>query len=87
MGFKIIQYMALGIPSVVSPVGANRDLVTHGENGFSANSATEWVEALDALLAPGGLARRVGAEGRRTVLRSYSLTVVSRRLVDLLRAV
>jgi len=85
--FKAIQYMAQGIPSVVSPVGANRDLVTHGENGFLAETAAEWVEALDALLAPGGLARRVGAEGRRTVLRSYSLNVVSRRLVELLRAV
>ena len=82
--FKAIQYMALGIPCVVSPVGANRDLVIHGENGFLADGAGEWVEALDALLSPGGLARRIGAAGRQTVLCSYSLDVVSRRLVDLL---
>ena len=85
--FKAIQYMALGVPCVVSPVGANRDLVTHGENGLLASNADEWVDALDALLSSQELARRLGAEGRRTVLGSYSLEVVSRRLVELLRAV
>ena len=85
--FKAIQYMALGVPCVVSPVGANRELVTHGENGLLAGNADEWVDALDALLSSQELARRLGAEGRRTVLGSYSLEVVSRRLVKLLRAV
>jgi len=85
--FKAIQYMSLGIPTVASPVGANRDLITAGENGFLAGSAAEWVEALDALITSADLARRLGDAGRQTVLEGYSLEVVSRRLVGLLRAV
>jgi glycosyltransferase involved in cell wall biosynthesis len=85
--FKAIQYMALGIPAVVSPVGANRELVRHGENGFLASEPAAWIEALDALLSSPELAARVAAEGRRTVVARYSLEVTSRRLLELLRQV
>jgi glycosyltransferase involved in cell wall biosynthesis len=85
--FKAIQYMALGIPAVASPVGANRELIRSGENGFLAAQAAEWVHAVDALLTSPRLSRRLGDAGRRTVVESYSAEVVSRRLVELLRAV
>jgi glycosyltransferase involved in cell wall biosynthesis len=85
--FKAIQYMALGLPCVASPVGANRDLVTDGANGFLADSTSEWIEAIDALLSSEELSRRIAAEGRRTVVERYSLDVVSPRLVQLLRSV
>jgi glycosyltransferase involved in cell wall biosynthesis len=79
--FKAIQYMSLGRPTVLSPVGMNRELVRDGENGFLAADAGEWVDALDRLLSDPALAARIGEEGRRTVLRDYSLDVVARRLV------
>src|SRR5208283_4737563 len=41
-GLKLIQYMASGLPVVASPIGANREIVTHGHNGFLASSPTEW---------------------------------------------
>lgn len=83
--FKALQYMALGIPAVVSPVGMNREVIAHGENGFLAGSAEEWVEALDGLLSDAALAARVGAEGRRTAVREYSLDVTATRLIGFLR--
>ena len=82
--FKAIQYMALGIPAVASPVGMNAEVIQHGESGFLAHGGRDWVEALDGLLSDPELAKRVGESGRRRVEERYSLRVVSRRLVEIL---
>ena len=85
--FKAIQYMALGIPVVASPVGMNRDLIRDGVNGFLAADGSAWFSALDALLADGDLARRVGAAGRATVERDYALSREGPRVAGLVRDV
>jgi glycosyltransferase involved in cell wall biosynthesis len=85
--FKAIQYMSLGIPAVASPVGMNVEVIRPGESGYLPQDGQGWVSALDALLSDHGLAARIGAEGRRTVLQDYSLEVLSRRLVGILRTV
>jgi glycosyltransferase involved in cell wall biosynthesis len=41
-GFKGLQYMALEIPSVMSPVGVNTSIVDHGKNGFLCQSLQGW---------------------------------------------
>jgi len=80
--FKAIQYMALGCPAVVSPVGMNREVVRHGENGFLADADEEWIEALDRLLSDPELTARMGDRARRDVVRDYSLKVVARQLLE-----
>jgi glycosyltransferase involved in cell wall biosynthesis len=85
--FKAIQYMALGIPVVASPVGMNRDLIRDGVNGFLAADGPAWVSALDALLGDAALARRIGAEGRATVERDYALSREGPRVAALVRDV
>jgi len=85
--FKAIQYMALGIPAVVAPVGMNRDLVHDGENGLLAARPEDWVAAIDRLLEDSSLERRIGSAGRATVETGYALDVVSRRVVQALETV
>lgn len=85
--FKAIQYMALGIPAVVSAVGMNRELVRDGVNGFLPEDDAAWVRALDALLGDASLRARLASEGRATVERDYSLEALSARLVSILRDV
>lgn len=82
--FKLLQYMALGIPAVASPVGVNRDLVQDGQNGFLALDDDEWFERLQGLLVDSELRQRIAGAGRRTVETQYSLDVISPRLVNLL---
>jgi glycosyltransferase involved in cell wall biosynthesis len=71
-GMKALQYMALGIPPVVSPVGANAAIVRDGVNGFYARTEDEWIDRLALLLEDEPLRRSLGQEGRRTVEESYS---------------
>ncbi|MCV2877668.1 glycosyltransferase family 4 protein [Sedimentimonas flavescens] len=86
-GYKLIQYMACGLPVVASPVGVNREIVEHGVNGFLAETETEWREALTTLLSNSELRERMGIAGRRKVEMQYSLQVQSPRLADLLAAI
>lgn len=83
-GYKLIQYMACGLPVVASPVGVNAEIVEHGVNGFLANSPQEWEDALTTLLTDSALRQRMGQAGRRKVEEHYSLQVTGPRLVDLL---
>lgn len=53
-GFKIIQYMAMGIPAVASPVGFNSELITHGRDGFLCPDPSGWEECLQALITDPG---------------------------------
>jgi glycosyltransferase involved in cell wall biosynthesis len=83
---KALQYMALGIPTVVSPVGANRDVIRDGVDGFYATTTEEWVARLEQLLLDAALRRRIGLAGRRRVEAEFSAAVHAPRVLDVLRA-
>ena len=86
-GYKLIQYMACGLPVVASPVGVNKDIVEHGVNGFLATSEDEWRLAIDTLLSDAELRGRMGAAGRKKIEEHYSLQVWGPRVASLLRSV
>jgi glycosyltransferase involved in cell wall biosynthesis len=86
-GYKLIQYMACGLPVVASPVGVNQQLVEHGVNGFLATTEEEWRLALETLATDKNLRHRMGAAGRRLVEAKYSIQTTAPELVQLLRAV
>lgn len=71
-GLKALQYMALGIATIVSPVGVNAEIVEPGRNGFHARSTEEWEDSLLRLLTEPDLRERLGQAGRRTVEEGYS---------------
>ena len=85
-GYKLIQYMACGLPVVASPVGVNKEIVQQGETGELAGSAAEWVQAIERLVMDAALRGRMGAAGRRRVEATYSLQAQARRLIGLLRS-
>jgi glycosyltransferase involved in cell wall biosynthesis len=83
-GYKLIQYMACGLPVVASPVGVNTTLVEHGVNGFLATSLEEWEWALRTLARDPGLRYRMGQAGRIKVEREFSLQVIAPKLAGCL---
>jgi len=84
-GYKLIQYMACGLPVVASPVGAGRQIVEHGVNGYLAETVTDWVTALSRLRNDPVLRRRMGAAGRKKVERKYSVQVNAPKLASILK--
>ena len=83
-GYKLIQYMACGLPVVASPVGVNRQLVDHGVNGFLAETPEQWEHALRTLLIDPNLRRHMGKAGREKVELKYSLQVTAPMLSGML---
>lgn len=84
-GYKLIQYMASGLPVVASAVGANLEIVENEVNGFVVESDGDWVKALSKLLKSSALRKSMGASGRGRVELQYSLEFAGPRLVELLR--
>ena len=72
-GFKLIQYLSLGIPAVSSPVGVNKEIIEHGKNGFLCTSDEQWYNAIEKLIIDGGLRQKMGEEGRKKIINEYSM--------------
>jgi glycosyltransferase involved in cell wall biosynthesis len=86
-GLKALQYMALGVPTMCSPVGVNSDIIQDGANGFLASTKEEWVEKLKRLIDSAELRRALGSAGRRTVEEKYSARVQAPRVFEILTSV
>ena len=85
-GLKIIQYLSVGVPVVCTPVGINSDIIQNGENGFWATSSQEWIDRLSTFIQNPDLRVQMGLKGIETVERAYSLTVMSRKFLQVLQS-
>ncbi len=72
-GFKALQYLALEIPAVASPVGVNTTIIKDGETGYLCVTDEEWITALGSLIANKELRRKMGQTGRAFVEKNYSV--------------
>lgn len=72
-GFKILQYMAAGLPVIASPVGANAQIVLDGQTGFLPRTVADWPSSIVRLATDAGLRARMGAAARQRVEKEYSL--------------
>jgi glycosyltransferase involved in cell wall biosynthesis len=83
-GYKLIQYMACGLPVIASPVGVNTRIVEQGKTGFLASGNTDWVQALVMLSKDAEMRNELGKAGRKKVEQEYSLQVTAPRLLEIL---
>jgi glycosyltransferase involved in cell wall biosynthesis len=72
-GFKLIQYMAMGIPSLASKVGENINIIDHQINGFLASNQAEWKEYLEKLILSSELREKIGIKAREKFSKQYTL--------------
>ena len=85
--FKMLTYMACGIPVVVSPVGMNAEILGKADVGFGARALDDWVGAIDTLLKDPSLRARMGQNGRELVESSYSVHALAPRFAAILKEI
>lgn len=84
-GFKGIQYMSVGIATIMTPVGVNVDIISNGQNGLLATTEQEWVDCLSRLIDSPELRRQMGEAGRATVEQRFSVKSQQQHFVDSFR--
>ena len=82
-GYKLVQYMAGGLPVIASPVGINRQMIDSGINGFLAASTDEWIQGLRMLIHDDHLCSEMGRVGRQRAEQMYNLQVTAPKLLNL----
>ncbi len=84
-GFKLLQYMSLGIPAVASPIGVNQEIIEQGINGFLASSSQDWLDHLSLLIEKAELRHQIGMAGRERIAERYSLQSIQAEFYRLIR--
>lgn len=81
--FKAIQYLSLGIPAVVSPVGANCNVVINDVVGFWAETEEDWYNKLEILINSPEKRSCMGKEARKHIIDHYSVAATSKKFFNL----
>ena len=82
---KLLQYMAMGIPSVAQRIGMNTEVIEDGVDGFLASGEKEWTEKLSRLIEDESLRKKMGECARAKVMDRYSLEKTAPMLADVLK--
>lgn len=85
--FKIIQYMAVGIPTVASRVGMNVEIIEDGKDGFLVSNQNEWINKLSLLIEDRRLRENMGKLGRIKIENLYSVEANKQKYIDILEKV
>lgn len=72
-GFKLLQYLALGIPAVASPVGVNTEIIQNGITGFIANDSQDWIRYIKLLIEDLELRKSMSINGTKFIIDNYSI--------------
>jgi len=78
--YKMLLYMACGLPVVVSPVGMNKEVLGLGAVGFGPNSIASWRESLECLIQQSALRSAMGVQGRSVAVSHFGLAKVASEL-------
>lgn len=85
-GLKLLQYMAVGIPGVASPVGVNAEIITPGVDGLLAQTSEQWEQAIDQTIRDPAWRQQAGQAARRTVEQRYSVAANLPRWIQAVEA-
>ncbi|MDY6793026.1 MAG: glycosyltransferase family 4 protein [Thermodesulfobacteriota bacterium] len=86
-GLKVVQYLAAGVPAVVSPVGLNKDLAIPDKTGFWANDIEDWTDKISQLVDHPNKRMKMGLAGRKLVQDKYSLQTQAPRYLAILKKI
>ena len=84
-GLKALQYMALGIPTIATNIGNVSSIIKHMKNGILVNNNKEWLDYFVKLIDFPDLRKKIGIEGRKTVIENYSTEILTNKYLKVLK--
>lgn len=82
--FKLLQYMAAGVPCVGSAVGANSEVISHNHNGILVSNTEDWYQSLEELINQPEKRKTLAQNAIENIKNNYSIDVIFRRLLSIL---
>jgi glycosyltransferase involved in cell wall biosynthesis len=86
-GLKALQYMALGIPTIATRIGANLRIMEHNTSGLLVTTQQEWLAAFKELLTDSYKRRFIGMNGRRQVVAKYSINANKEYYLEIIKKI
>ncbi len=83
--YKILQYMAAGLPTIASPVEANRQYIEDSGAGLLAENADQWLENIDMLVSDARLRNKMAEAGAEFV-KQFDRSVLGAKLSSIIKA-
>ncbi len=83
-GYKLLMYMAAGIPQIASPIGINKDIIIHNQTGFLAKNTQEWIDSLSFFIENPEKCSMFGTESRKLAESKYSREVCFEKMLKVL---
>lgn len=83
---KLVQYMALGIPAVATPLGANPTVIDDGVTGLLADGDDAWIRAIERLVEDAALREEMGRAASEEAQRRYTLQANAEKIVAAFRS-
>lgn len=81
-GFKLLQYMSCKVVPIASAIGFNREVITHGVDGFLVENENQWAEYAKLLIIDEKLRHRMANCARNTVENRFDLRNVTSNLLS-----
>ena len=78
--YKLLQYLATGVPAICSPVGMNVEVSGNEEYCLTATTPGEFDTQIRRLMGNMELRKQLGTNGPQLVAEKYSLAAVAKKL-------
>src|SRR5688572_18103485 len=86
-GLKALQYMAVGVPTIATAIGANFRIIENGVNGYLVKTDQEWVDTIKDLAGNESLRKQVGQKAVRVVDQHFSIHANEEKYLSVLNEV
>lgn len=73
-GFKLLQYMGVGVPGIASAITINKEIINDGVNGWLVEPNGDWLPVLRKAVNARESLQEIGDKARNTVHLNYSFS-------------
>lgn len=86
-GFKLIQYMGLGIVSAAGAISVNKEIVEDNKNGFLVQTPEDWTETLRNAINLIDKFPEIGEAAHHQILTKYSFISNTKRYIEFIESI